>query len=239
MNINYSLIPVNDNRFSLSTTIGQLSFDYITLLNADVNNEKDRALLLVKISNKETLTSAGFDSVTAWADALNIGLSKATVSKSNKAVGRFHDTPEHIRDYWERYSLSQLEEMSGYSDDFITTCDINPTMSTKSIREALKRKGGMLDVPSTVKGETEDPKTEDPKTEVPKTEDPKTEKPEHKAIKRTVTTFDNAIGMLSDDFKTITITKREKAVPVYDTIDGVKSVVGTDYETEYIVEIVK
>ena len=160
MNINYSLIPVNDNRFSLSTTIGQLSFDYITLLNADVNNEKDRALLLVKISNKETLTSAGFDSVTAWADALNIGLSKATVSKSNKAVGRFHDTPEHIRDYWERYSLSQLEEMSGYSDDFITTCDINPTMSTKSIREALKRKGGMLDVPSTVKGETETANTE-------------------------------------------------------------------------------
>ena len=150
---NYSLIPVNDDRFSLSTTLGQLSFDYITLLNADVNNEKDRALILVKVSNKETLASAGFESVTAWAEALNIGLNKATVSKSNKAVGRFHDSEEHIRDYWERYSLSQLEEMSGYSDDFITTCDINPTMSAKAIRDALKRKGGMLDVKSSVKGE--------------------------------------------------------------------------------------
>ena len=157
---NYSLMPTNDPRFALSTTIGQLSFDFITLLNADVNNEKERALVLVKVSNKETLASAGFTSVEDWSKALQLNLSKATVSKSNKAVGRFHDTEEHIRDYWERYSLSQLEEMSGYSDDFITTCDINPTMSAKSIREALKRKGGMLDVPSTVKGETETANTE-------------------------------------------------------------------------------
>ena len=220
MNNNYLTIP-NDARLSTLTTVGQLTFDYVSLVNSDVSNEKERALILVKLSNKETLTAGGFESVTQWAETVGVNLNKATVSKSNKAVGRFHDTEEHIANFWNVYSLSQLEEMSAYSDEFIATCDIAPNMSAKSIREALKRKSGMIDVKSTeTKTEevkTEDAKTDDAKTEGVKTEDAKTEekKPTPPKNSTAVKNLNDAIEIL----RTRTLEKGE-AVNIARSKDG-------------------
>lgn len=119
------------------SALGRATEKIIKLVNAQIRDEKQIAVAVAEVDRTGAAVDAGFKTTAAWAlDFLNF--SKSKVSRYISIVNRFKFTKvtdEQGRDYWEIFTLGQMQEMLKATDDQLQ--QITPDMTVKDIREYL------------------------------------------------------------------------------------------------------
>ncbi len=120
-----------------TTPLGRKTAAIIKLANNQIRDEKQIAIRVAEVDRDELATTAGFKNTAEWAGEF-LDFSKSKVSRYVSIVNRFKFvkvTDEQGRDYWDIFTLSQLQEMLKATDAQLQ--QITPDMTVKAIREYL------------------------------------------------------------------------------------------------------
>lgn len=142
-----------------TTPLGRKTAAIIRLANNQIKDEKQIAIRVAEVDRDELATAAGFKNTAAWASEF-LGFSKSKVSRYTSITARFKwvkVTDEQGRDYWDIFTLSQMQEMLKANDEQLQ--HITPDMTVKDIREYLS----FVTVPAD-ESETEDATPDEPET---------------------------------------------------------------------------
>lgn len=127
------------------SVLGRRTDKIINLINAQIRDEKQIAVGVAEVDREELTVKAGFETTAKWAEHF-FGFSKSKVSRYISIVKRFKYTKitdEQGRDYWDIFTLGQMQEMINATDEQLM--NITPDMTVKAIREYLS----MIDVKDT------------------------------------------------------------------------------------------
>lgn len=119
------------------TKLGRTTTKVITLINSQIRDEKQIAVSIAEVDREDDATKAGFKNTAEWAEKF-FGFSKSKVSRYISITARFKwtkVTDETGADYWDIFTLSQMQEMLKATDEQIK--HITPDMTVKEIREYL------------------------------------------------------------------------------------------------------
>lgn len=142
-----------------TTPLGRKTAAIIKLANNQIKDEKQIAVRVAEVDRDEMATAAGFKNTAAWASEF-LGFSKSKVSRYIAITARFNwtkVTDEQGRNYWDIFTLSQMQEMLKATDEQLQ--HITPDMTIKDIREYLS----FISVPAD-ESETEDATPDEPET---------------------------------------------------------------------------
>lgn len=117
--------------------LGRVTSKVITLINAQIRDEKQIAVSIAEVDREDDAKKAGFKNTAEWAEKF-FGFSKSKVSRYISITARFKwtkVTDETGADYWDIFTLSQMQEMLKATDEQIQ--HITPDMTVKEIREYL------------------------------------------------------------------------------------------------------
>lgn len=121
--------------------LGRATTKVITLINSQIRDEKQIAVSIAVVDREDDATKAGFKNTAEWAEKF-FGFSKSKVSRYISITARFKwtkVTDETGADYWDIFTLSQMQEMLKATDEQIK--HITPDMTVKEIREYLSYVG--------------------------------------------------------------------------------------------------
>ena len=138
------------------SALGRTTEKIIKLVNAQIQDEKQIAVAVAEVDRTGAAVDAGFKNTAAWAEQF-LNFSKSKVSRYISITRRFKwekITDEQGRDYWELFSLGQLQEMLKATDEQLQ--QITPDMTVKDIREYLS----FIDVPNDSESEPNDSESE-------------------------------------------------------------------------------
>ena len=119
------------------SVLGRATEKIIKLINTQIRDEKQIAVAVAEVDRTEAATKAGFKTTAAWADEF-LHFSKSKVSRYISITNRFKwtkVTDEQGRDYWDIFTLGQMQEMLKATDEQLM--QITPDMTVKDIREYL------------------------------------------------------------------------------------------------------
>ena len=119
------------------SVLGRATEKIIKLINTQIRDEKQIAVAVAEVDRTGAAVDAGFKSTAVWA-AEFLNFSKSKVSRYISITTRFKFTKvtdEQGRDYWDIFTLSQLQEMLKATDEQLQ--QITPDMTVKDIREYL------------------------------------------------------------------------------------------------------
>ena len=119
------------------SVLGRATEKIIKLINTQIRDEKQIAVAVAEVDRTGAAVDAGFKSTAVWA-AEFLNFSKSKVSRYISITTRFKFTKitdEQGRDYWDIFTLSQLQEMLKATDEQLM--QITPDMTVKDIREYL------------------------------------------------------------------------------------------------------
>lgn len=119
------------------SVLGRATEKIIKLINTQIRDEKQIAVAVAEVDRTGAAVGAGFKSTAVWA-AEFLNFSKSKVSRYISITTRFKFskvTDEQGRDYWDIFTLSQLQEMLKATDEQLQ--QITPDMTVKDIREYL------------------------------------------------------------------------------------------------------
>lgn len=117
--------------------LGRATTKVITLINSQIRDEKQIAVSVAEVDREDDAKKAGFKNTAEWAEKF-FGFSKSKVSRYISITARFKwtkVTDETGADYWDIFTLSQMQEMLKATDEQIK--HITPDMTVKEIREYL------------------------------------------------------------------------------------------------------
>ena len=117
--------------------LGRATTKVITLINSQIRDEKQIAVSVAEVDREDVAKNAGFKNTAEWAEKF-FGFSKSKVSRYISIIARFKwtkVTDETGADYWDIFTLSQMQEMLKATDEQIK--HITPDMTVKEIREYL------------------------------------------------------------------------------------------------------
>ncbi len=123
----------------LATTTNKI----IDLSNKDAQNEKERAKLITNVVNEKMYEKGGFTAASEWAEKF-LFMSKSTLSRIVKATNRFSND-ENV---WKCFTMSQMFEMSGCTDEKLNRLEIKPSMTCKEIRDKIKADDKIISDPN-------------------------------------------------------------------------------------------
>ena len=119
------------------SALGRATEKIIKLVNAQIRDEKQIAVSVAEVDRTGAAVDAGFKTTAAWAEQF-LNFSKSKVSRYIAITRRFKwekITDEQGRDYWDIFTLGQLQEMLKATDEQLM--QITPDMTVKEIREYL------------------------------------------------------------------------------------------------------
>ena len=119
------------------SVLGRATEKIIKLINTQIRDEKQIAVAVAEVDRTNAAVDAGFKNTASWA-AEFLNFSKSKVSRYISITTRFKFTKvtdEQGRDYWDIFTLSQLQEMLKATDEQLQR--ITPDMTVKDIREYL------------------------------------------------------------------------------------------------------
>lgn len=119
------------------SALGRATEKIIKLINTQIRDEKQIAVAVAEVDRTGAAVDAGFKSTATWA-AEFLNFSKSKVSRYISITTRFKwtkFTDEQGRDYWDIFTLGQLQEMLKATDEQLE--QITPDMTVKDIREYL------------------------------------------------------------------------------------------------------
>lgn len=119
------------------SVLGRATEKIIKLINTQIRDEKQIAVAVAEVDRTGAAVDAGFKNTATWA-AEFLNFSKSKVSRYISITTRFKFTKvtdEQGRDYWDIFTLSQLQEMLKATDEQLA--QITPDMTVKDIREYL------------------------------------------------------------------------------------------------------
>ena len=158
--------------------LGTITKKIIDLGNKEIENEKTRAQLITQVVDEEMFKPA-FETASEWAEKF-LSINKSTLSRLLSVTRRFAnvETVYLANDYgdtfrpWDDLTLSQMFEIYKATDDEIEAANINPKMTCKEIREAIKAKNEVIDIPDGAETEAtaEPAESSDTETEAEETE---------------------------------------------------------------------
>lgn len=159
--------------------LGTITKKIIDLGNKEIENEKTRAQLITQVVDEEMFKPA-FETASEWAEKF-LSINKSTLSRLLSATRRFANVETTYTDkngfmfnVWADFTLSQMFEMYKATDEEIEAAGINPEMTCKDIRNALKAKSEMIDISDGAETEVEPATAESSDTET-ETEETETE----------------------------------------------------------------
>lgn len=119
------------------SVLGRATERIIKLINTQIRDEKQIAVAVAEVDRTGAAIDAGFKTTAAWADEF-LHFSKSKVSRYISITTRFKwtkVTDEQGRDYWDIFTLGQMQEMLKATDEQLM--QISPDMTVKDIREYL------------------------------------------------------------------------------------------------------
>ena len=119
------------------SVLGRATEKIIKLINTQIRDEKQIAVAVAEVDRTGAAVDAGFKTTAAWA-AEYLNFSKSKVSRYISITARFKwtkVTDEQGRDYWDIFTLGQMQEMLKATDEQLM--QITPDMTVKDIREYL------------------------------------------------------------------------------------------------------
>ena len=119
------------------SVLGRATEKIIKLINTQIRDEKQIAVAVAEVDRTGAAVDAGFKSTATWA-AEFLNFSKSKVSRYISITTRFKwtkVTDEQGRDYWDIFTLGQMQEMLKATDEQLA--QITPDMPVKDIREYL------------------------------------------------------------------------------------------------------
>lgn len=119
------------------SVLGRATEKIIKLINTQIRDEKQIAVAVAEVDRTGAAVDAGFKTTAAWADEF-LHFSKSKVSRYISITTRFKwtkVTDEQGRDYWDIFTLGQMQEMLKATDEQLM--QITPDMTVKDIREYL------------------------------------------------------------------------------------------------------
>lgn len=119
------------------SVLGRATEKIIKLINTQIRDEKQIAIAVAEVDRTGAAVDAGFKSTATWA-AEFLNFSKSKVSRYISITARFKwikVTDEQGRDYWDIFTLGQMQEMLKATDEQLA--QITPDMTVKDIREYL------------------------------------------------------------------------------------------------------
>ena len=119
------------------SVLGRATEKIIKLINTQIRDEKQIAVAVAEVDRTGAAVDAGFKNTATWA-AEFLNFSKSKVSRYISITTRFKwtkFTDEQGRDYWDIFTLGQLQEMLKATDEQLA--QITPDMTVKDIREYL------------------------------------------------------------------------------------------------------
>lgn len=151
--------------------LGAITKKIIDLGNKEIENEKTRAQLITQVVDEEMFKPT-FETASEWAEKF-LSINKSTLSRLLSVTRRFAnvETVYLANDYgdtfrpWDDLTLSQLFEIYKATDEEIEAAGINPEMTCKEIREAIKAKDEVIDIPDGAETEPEPATAESSDTE--------------------------------------------------------------------------
>lgn len=119
------------------SVLGRATEKIIKLINTQIRDEKQIAVAVAEVDRTGAAVDAGFKTTAAWA-AEYLNFSKSKVSRYISITTRFKwtkVTDEQGRDFWDIFTLGQMQEMLKATDEQLM--QIAPDMTVKDIREYL------------------------------------------------------------------------------------------------------
>lgn len=119
------------------SALGRTTEKIIKLINTQIRDEKQIAVAVAEVDRTGAAVDAGFKNTAAWAEQF-LNFSKSKVSRYISITRRFKwekVTNEQGLDYWDIFTLGQLQEMLKATDEQLQ--QITPDMTVKDIREYL------------------------------------------------------------------------------------------------------
>lgn len=119
------------------SVLGRATEKIIKLINTQIRDEKQIAIAVAEVDRTGAAVDAGFKNTATWA-AEFLNFSKSKVSRYISITARFKwtkVTDEQGRDYWDIFTLGQMQEMLKATDEQLQ--QITPDMTVKDIREYL------------------------------------------------------------------------------------------------------
>lgn len=143
-----------------NSILGRATTKVIKLVNAQIRDEKSIAVAIADVDRQELAKSAGFNTTAEWAEKF-FGFSKSKVSRYCSITAKFKwtkYTTEQGDNYWDIFTLSQMQEMLKATDEQLS--EITPDMTVKDIREFIN----MITIPAEDEPEenTEDEPEDEP-----------------------------------------------------------------------------
>lgn len=164
------------------SALGRATEKIIKLVNAQIRDEKQIAVSVAEVDRTGAAVEAGFKTTAAWAEQF-LNFSKSKVSRYIAITRRFKwdkVTDEQGRDYWDIFTLGQLQEMLKATDEQLM--QITPDMTVKEIREYLSYVDVQAEAEESETEETEETETEEAETEETETDEQDVELDEYTDI---------------------------------------------------------